>query len=259
MVPTKTSIEDMQKLIGYLGRQVGWVELSKIEKSLGSTAVDGRKISAVVELGLVHRDNSNLKLTDRGRTFIARQNEALTESIRNVELYNATVEWFHYQNKTEVTAVEIGHYWETSHSDTLEGLGGETLKSGAVCFARIVEGAGLGRFLIGRGGKETRLELDKASVDAMVQNETQVLEDSDGAVEEGPAPSSGGENPGQPQGERNSEAPVQKPPVVVSASPSVHVNVEIHIAADATATTVREIFKNMAHYVLDKQVDDNDS
>ena len=46
--------------------------------------------------------------------------------------------------------------------------------------------------------------------------------------------------------------------VHVSASPSVHVNVEVHIAADAEADTVREIFKNMARYVLNKPVDDDD-
>ncbi|WP_216841505.1 hypothetical protein, partial [Clavibacter michiganensis] len=56
--------------------------------------------------------------------------------------------------------------------------------------------------------------------------------------------------------ERQSLPPA--PTVNVSTSPSVHVNVEIHIAADATADTVREIFKNMARYVLDKTIDDDD-
>ncbi|WP_314216115.1 hypothetical protein [Pseudarthrobacter equi] len=51
-------------------------------------------------------------------------------------------------------------------------------------------------------------------------------------------------------------APPAHPSVQVSASPNVHVNVEIHIAANATADTVKEIFRNMARYVLDKHVDD---
>jgi hypothetical protein len=36
----------------------------------------------------------------------------------------------------------------------------------------------------------------------------------------------------------------------VSISPGVHINIEIHIAADASAGTVEEIFKNMRRYVL---------
>jgi len=35
-----------------------------------------------------------------------------------------------------------------------------------------------------------------------------------------------------------------------SVGPGVHINIEIHIAADASAETVEEIFKNMRRYVL---------
>jgi hypothetical protein len=46
-------------------------------------------------------------------------------------------------------------------------------------------------------------------------------------------------------------APAQAAPqVTVQASPAIHINLEIHIAADATADTVAEIFKNMRKYVL---------
>lgn len=33
-------------------------------------------------------------------------------------------------------------------------------------------------------------------------------------------------------------------------SPGINVNVQIHIAADATSETIEEIFKNMRRYVL---------
>jgi hypothetical protein len=36
----------------------------------------------------------------------------------------------------------------------------------------------------------------------------------------------------------------------VAVGPAIHINVEIHIAADASAETVEEIFKNMRRYVL---------
>jgi len=39
-------------------------------------------------------------------------------------------------------------------------------------------------------------------------------------------------------------------PTAVTLGPGVHINIEIHIAADATSETVEEIFKNMRRYVL---------
>jgi hypothetical protein len=38
--------------------------------------------------------------------------------------------------------------------------------------------------------------------------------------------------------------------VPASLSPGIHINLEIHIAADAKAATVEEIFKNMRKYIL---------
>jgi hypothetical protein len=39
-------------------------------------------------------------------------------------------------------------------------------------------------------------------------------------------------------------------PAVVSVGPGIHINIEIHIAADASSETVEEIFRNMRRYVL---------
>ena len=265
MVPINTSIEDMQKFVGYLSRQVGWVEAGKVEKTLGSTATDDRKISAMVAFGLVQRDGINFKASPRGHLFMSDQAKALGESVRDFELYRSTVEWLRYQGKSQATAVEIGQYWENSHADTLGDRSGSTLKAGAVCFGRVVEGAGLGSFVVGRGGKETRLEVDQVAVESFVDG-AQVptpTDETDAAVA---APKSIDATPAEvaPVSETLLPAqsanptPAASPTVAVSASPNVHVNVEIHIAADATAGTVREIFRNMARYVLDKHVEDDD-
>jgi hypothetical protein len=48
-------------------------------------------------------------------------------------------------------------------------------------------------------------------------------------------------------------------PAAVSVGAGIHINIEIHIAADATSDTIEEIFKNMRRYVLtsDGQSDDD--
>ncbi|WIE62708.1 hypothetical protein DEI97_006085 [Curtobacterium sp. MCLR17_032] len=61
-----------------------------------------------------------------------------------------------------------------------------------------------------------------------------------------------------------SPSPVSAPvaPLVasptVTLSPGVHINIEIHIAADATSTTVEDIFKNMRRYVLKPDTEQED-
>lgn len=254
MIPVKTSLDDIEKFLGYLARQVGWVEASKIEKALGS--IDDRKISAMVAFGLVLRDNGNIKMTPRGQLFSSGEKEkALRETLGEIDLYRATLEWAHYGDKSEVTATEVGQYWESSHSDTLGGLRGSTLKDGAVCFGRIVEGAGLGQFTIGRGGKETRISIDHGSLEQVVA----------GSVEDAATVAIAPPNTIPPNGtystpvelSQMTDSPTADPKTSVSTSPSVHVNVEIHIAADANAETVKEIFRNMALYVLDKPLRDD--
>jgi hypothetical protein len=50
-------------------------------------------------------------------------------------------------------------------------------------------------------------------------------------------------------------------PAAVAVVPGVHINIEIHIAADASSQTIEEIFRNMRRYVLagDGSVDDDAS
>ena len=261
MVPIKTSIEDIQKVMGFLSRQIGWVESARIEKALG--ALDDRKVAAMVEFGLILRDGKNLRTTDRGQLFSTDPQAALREVLLSVDLYKSTLDWVHYGKRNEVTAAEVGQYWETSHKDTIGTLTGTTLGYGAVTFGRVIAGAVAGRFTLGRGGKETRIEFDLSVVDLLVTGKTDVEQpapadevDAAGVATEEKTPSPEGASTPPATMERQVVPPV--PTVNVSTSPSVHVNVEIHIAADATADTVREIFKNMARYVLDKTIDDDD-
>ncbi|WP_068251841.1 hypothetical protein [Rathayibacter tritici] len=260
-VPVKASIEDIQKIMGFLSRQIGWVESARIEKAFG--ALDDRKVAAMVEFGLVLRDGKNLRTTDRGQLFNTETKAALREVLLSVDLYKSTLDWVHYGKRDAVTTAEIGQYWEASHKDTIGNLSGITLGSGAVTFGRVIAGAAAGKFTVGRGGKETRIEFDLPVIDLMVTGQPDV-EEPTLSDEVDPAADATEKQTLVPEGSPTQPAAIERqvvppaPSVNVSASPSVHVNVEIHIAADATADTMREIFKNMARYVLEKTIDDDD-
>lgn len=257
MIPINTRIEDIESVLAFMSRQVGWIAVDKAKKSLGAKLLDDRKIAAMAYLGLIDRDGNNLKATAAGMRFNGGERvETLREGLLQTELYRSTVEWLHFGAKTEVTAVEVGQYWQAHHQDNVGDVNGDRLKDGAVFFFRVADAAKLGTLTIGRGGKETRFTASPVEISGALD-----------AVPDDSEPSA------TPPVEAVSEAVVdtndvatplavpasvvQAPPTVsVSTSPSVHVNVEIHIAADATAETVKEIFRNMARYVLDKHVDD---
>ena len=244
MVPIGTTVEDIQKLLAYLGKQIGWVEPAKIEKALGSS--DDRKIGAMVEFGLIIRDGGNLRIAPRGQQFNSDQRAALREVLSSLDLYRATLEWVHYGKRAEATTSEIGQYWEASHKDTLGGVSGATLGSGAVTFGRIVAGAGLGTFVVGRSGKETRVTFDLAEVGGLSNGGTLAQEpEAEAGVRTSPDVPAGSVPVDAavtaPTPATVQTLPVPAPTASVATSPSVHVNVEIHIAADATADTVREI------------------
>ena len=47
-----------------------------------------------------------------------------------------------------------------------------------------------------------------------------------------------------------------QPIAAPSPSPSLHIDIQVHIHPDADATQVKEIFKNMAKYLYDKDIDE---
>ncbi|MFI8524875.1 hypothetical protein ACIGB8_10530 [Promicromonospora sukumoe] len=267
MVALKTTVEDMRNLLGYLNKQIGWVEITKVNRALGS--IDERKLRAMSEFGLIERDGSNLRLATIGTQF-ASGDEAgsLQQVIRRIDLYRETVEWIHYGSRSEITATEIGQYWEARHKESVGELKGSTLNGGAVTFGRVVQGAGLGALTLGRAGKSTRLAADLSAIESFVEN-AELAASGDESLKtnlDEPVPQSAVPEVSAALDSSARRAAIVESPadarigaVRYAASPSVHVNVEVHIAADATADTVREIFKNMARYVLDKPVvDDGD-
>jgi hypothetical protein len=69
-----------------------------------------------------------------------------------------------------------------------------------------------------------------------------------------PAQDAGGSEPHEvaprPPAAQPRAASLTAPPVGVTVGAGVHINIEIHIAADASSETIEEIFRNMRRYVL---------
>lgn len=247
MLPIKTTLDDIEVVGGYLRTQVGWVELDRVRKAIPATHADNRKIEAMRFVGLLERDGANIKLTAVGREYAsadeARRRQILQDRIKSVDLYARTVEWMHFSRKATPTKTEVANYWHDSHQSELSGATGAALTDAVIFFLRLAGAAGLGQFIAaGKGRPETYLKVDHEALSAYINNSEEAPKGS-----ETPDSAKRAEIVPEPVAAHQPARPsVQQ----VTASPAVHINIEIHIAADATATTVEEIFKNMRKYVL---------
>lgn len=252
MLPLKTTFDDINALSNYLKTQVGWVELDKVKKTIDPVYADNRKIESMRYVGLLDRDGTNVKLSELGRKYASASDDAEKANVFRshlgaIALYQSTLEWIHFQHNLTPTRTEVANYWHDNHSSLIEGATGSALTDGAIFFLRVAEAAGLGKFMRAGGGHpETYLKVDETLLTKYVTNT------GDAAPTPHEAqipPNSSQQTPPKQQS--------QTPTVQVTASPGVHINIEIHVAADAKPSTVEEIFKNMRKYVLDIPGDDD--
>lgn len=250
MLPIKTLIEDIDVLASYLNGQVGWVPLEEAKKAIENKFVDNRKLEAARRIGLLDRDGVNVRLTDDGRSFATGDPEQratmMRKAIRSIPLYAETVEWMHHSKIADPTKTVVGNYWHDKHQDQLEGAQGAALTDAVIFFMRIAGEAGLGKFTRGtKGSPDSYLKTDAVAIGEFVDAD---VRKAAGEPAEGAAAETGGTAQQTPVATRVIPSPNSS--IDVSSSPAVHVNVEIHIAANATVETVAEVFKNMRKYVL---------
>lgn len=255
MIPIKATVEDIDKLLAYLRPTFGWVALAKVKGALDSKTTDNRKLDAAKYIGLINRDGQNIEITDEGRAYASAKDDAekrsiMAKQLASVELYRETVSWMYHAPKSNPTKTDVGEQWHKHYTDLLGGAAGAALGDGVLFFMRVSEAAGLGKFITaGKGRPETYFKDDRAAVEQFASDYIT------GETTPAPvAPSAKPQTaitalPGTPAAAAPATA-TPTPAVSVQASPAVHINVEIHIAADAKADTVAEIFKNMRKYVL---------
>jgi hypothetical protein len=248
--PIKTTMSDIDGLFSFLKGQVGWVPLDRVRKTIDSKLSDNRKLEASRYLGLIERDGANVRLSEAGRAYAngdeAARTEVMLAALKGVPLYFQTIVWIHHNNKTEPTKTDVGNYWHDKLQGELDGAKDAALTDAVIFFFRVAEAAGLGKFITpGKGRPIALLRSDLEAVKSAVTTASVVPADG-AAPPAAPAALAAGQ-------QHLPVSPVSiaaAPPANLKVSPAIHINLEIHIAADAMPDTVEEIFKNMRKYVL---------
>lgn len=172
-LPIKTTAEDVQTIVGYFKTKPAGATVSDARAVLGNTPLDGRKLKAYVAWEVLATDGDRYKLTDKGRRFgrdAAAEPLVLREILNAVGVYRASLEWAFHQKYQALTVDDVAANWHDHHHDALGTDNEQTIKGAVLCFFSLAGAAGLGRYVIGRGGATTRLELNREALEALVQD-----------------------------------------------------------------------------------------
>jgi hypothetical protein len=189
-LPIKTVMEDCDKIVAYLKSKASGATVAEAKGVIDSKHLDARKIKAYEAWGIVRVDGDRLILTEAGREIARNPDSAKTHYrrvIAGIPPYRSAIERAHHGTHSEMLAADVAANWFEHHKATLGEIAEGTLGSVVTCFFNLAEGAGLGTYFIGRAGKETRFEVNRAAISEFVEDkpvalhviEDVVLEDED--------------------------------------------------------------------------------
>ncbi|HEX9984608.1 MAG TPA: hypothetical protein VGF69_15205 [Thermoanaerobaculia bacterium] len=172
-LPTRTTVQDAQKLCSFLIRKPNGAHLDEAKGIVGEKLTEPRRVHALRYWGLLE-PTEPLKVTALGRRFAVNENgsgkSALGESLHSVKEYAAVLERAGHQDMASMTASDVTAHWraffreETSASD-------EIANEQAITFFQFIQAAGLGQMIIGRRGAPTRFVFDRDALQAFLAGE----------------------------------------------------------------------------------------
>lgn len=185
MLPQYGSPEDISALVGYLKTKPTGASIAEAGAALGDAAVDSRKLSAISFWGFVVHEDGRLTLTERGRA-VARQSDALPGALRDcicdIEPYWGALERALYQGFPQWDQHELGAFWHDRYSPQLGTDAEQSIARACSAFMRVVEGAGLGSFTLGRRGSPSRVDLNLDDLRRFVEGRSTDIPPAEAAV-----------------------------------------------------------------------------
>lgn len=230
----KTNAADVRAIVKYLKTKPTGASLSDI-KSADKRLSDGRKITAYINWGIVQRDDGRHKLTARGLNLARHPDKSagvFGEILSSNKAYRSVIEWAHQQELQSVDTNDVGAHWHEHHSATVGAQVTEpTLRDNAVAFFSLAEAAELGTLTLGRGGKLTRLDINRAALAKF--------------VEAGPASppwDDADDEAGTDDSEEQGDAPAQdEPPAVTPENPEATGPMRVFISHGSNHDIVEQI------------------
>lgn len=253
-IPTLATTDDVEALVEYLRTKPLGAKLTEAKATLPSKLLDSKRVNAYQHWGFISSTNDKLELTTMGRDFAQasteRRQEIFAKILRQEPIYYTTLELMYHRNIGQIPLEDVASHWVTHFSSEVATGSERALKEQVTCFMSIASAAGLGDYLIGRRGSNTRFEVNRDALEEfMLQVQAKDLEDDSLSQDEGSSTDAeeatyDNHIPQTPRLTQQSS--------IYSTSPSLHIDIQIHIDSDATPEQIDQIFASMAKHLYDK-------
>ncbi len=181
-LPTKTFVEDIEKLCGFLAKKPTGATAKEAKAVVDPRHLDPRKIGALKHWNLIDENGEKLKLRDLGRSFIRGTKEQREIILRGVVTatrpYMALVERAEHNHEDSITSNDAAAHWHDHFPDEV-GKSEDYLNDQVLCFFNLAQGAGLGTFTLGRKGNPTRFVWDLAAITAFTSSSDSLEQEQD--------------------------------------------------------------------------------
>jgi hypothetical protein len=170
-LPIKTTMEDCDKIVAYLKTKPAGATIAEAKGVIDGRHLDPRKIRAYEVWGLITHSDGRIALTEAGRE-IARDASTAPEHYRRVidrvRPYRSAIERAHHAGHDALLLTDVAANWHDHQQDALGTKSETSIKDAVTCYFNLAEGAGLGKYTIGRRGQETRLDLMRSEVETFI-------------------------------------------------------------------------------------------
>ncbi|WP_460964970.1 TIR domain-containing protein [Pedococcus soli] len=188
-------MDDVDTIIGYLKNKPTGATIADAKAIITGKPLDPRKMNAYKTWGLVELQGEKVLLSNEGWRIARKPEEkaqVLSAVIDRTRPYRGAVEWAHHQEFDTLTLNDLTAHWHQHHSEALGTTIEGSIKDAVTCFFNLAEGAGLGSYVLGRRGTETRLELNKGAVKSFVESGPSVPPWTGPSLEDDPAEAGAG-------------------------------------------------------------------
>lgn len=185
-LPIRTTESDVETLVNYLKTKATGSTI-KEAKPIIDRALDPRKITAYEQWQIITKEGDRIKLATRGRSLSRASEESkkdiYRQILREMKAYHAALEYAYHKKLNTITNVDIAAYWHDHYNSQLGTDKEVSIKLMAVCLFNVIQAAGLGNFIVGRKGQDTRVELFPDELGQYI-GETGIVTDSTSKSEE---------------------------------------------------------------------------
>ncbi len=172
-LPINATADDVRGIVAYLKNKPTGASISEAKAAVKKQLLDPRKLSAYKFWDIISKDADRLKLSKRGWE-IARatgtEPSVFLDIVNSVPAYRSVLEWAFHQNLQELNTVDVASHWHEHHRDASGASKDATLTAQAVSFFHVTQAAELGKLYIGRRGQQTRLELNRESLQKFIES-----------------------------------------------------------------------------------------